>query len=421
MITTWLPDSGLGHNVDHVLAQFISDCQAGTLPQVSWIVAPYQWCEHPTARPADGAVYQQAVIQALWDNPKLWESTALFIDYDENDGFFDHVLPPQAPPGTPGELLSPAGTVATPGGPLVPDRSRTPGAHDGRLPVEPRRMGQLAGPRPHIGHPFPRGLDGRARAQHLGLAAGDLRRPDGVLRFHPSVVQHAQPARRQSLSGPDRRTRRHVAGARPAPGRPAGRSHPGIPAPRTPVLCPTSLRPTSAVAGGGGSGHESAWATPARPPCSSACWRLTCPARRPSSSTSAREARRSPQYLSAPTTYDIWVNGPNGFVRHFTGDVSVGVEATLALAGSRNRPGLALTLTNKGGTSAQLSVAGIGGHHGSRTDRFELAAGRRRVVTLDPLTTSDGWYDVRVSLDGRPSFLRSFAGHLEDGEPSVTG
>ena len=75
VIPAWLPDSGLGHRVDHVLQQFISDCRAGTLPEVSWIVAPYQWCEHPTARPADGAVYQQRVLEALWENP-----TALGID-----------------------------------------------------------------------------------------------------------------------------------------------------------------------------------------------------------------------------------------------------------------------------------------------------------------------------------------------------
>ena len=120
MIPRWLPDSGLGHRVDHVLHQFISDCQAGTLPEVSWIVAPYQWCEHPTARPADGAVYQQRVMEALWENPTLWESTVLFIDYDENDGLFDHILPPQAPPGTPDELLSPTGTVPDAGEPTVP-------------------------------------------------------------------------------------------------------------------------------------------------------------------------------------------------------------------------------------------------------------------------------------------------------------
>jgi phospholipase C len=146
VIAQWLPDSGQGHNVEHVLQQFIADCQAGTLPQVSWIVAPFMWCEHPTARPAVGAVYQEAVIKALWSNPTLWESTVLFIDYDENDGLFDHILPPQAPPGTPGELLSPAGGVGSPGGPPRPRWPGTQGADDRGVALEPRRVGQLPGP-----------------------------------------------------------------------------------------------------------------------------------------------------------------------------------------------------------------------------------------------------------------------------------
>ncbi len=39
-------------------------------------------------------------------NPKVWASTVLFIMYDENDGFFDHVVPPTPPAGTPGEYLT---------------------------------------------------------------------------------------------------------------------------------------------------------------------------------------------------------------------------------------------------------------------------------------------------------------------------
>ena len=38
----------------------MADCAAGTLPAVSWVVAPYGYCEHPAARPVDGAVYMQA-------------------------------------------------------------------------------------------------------------------------------------------------------------------------------------------------------------------------------------------------------------------------------------------------------------------------------------------------------------------------
>ena len=103
--TTWKPNSGLGHDVNHVLAQFIADATADSLPQVSWIVAPYAYSEHPAARPVDGAAYTQAVLNAIWSTPGLWEKTAVFVNYDEQGGFFDHVVPPTAPPGTKDEFV----------------------------------------------------------------------------------------------------------------------------------------------------------------------------------------------------------------------------------------------------------------------------------------------------------------------------
>ncbi len=70
---TWKPDSGQGQHVDHVLTQFIDDCANNTLPTVSWVVAPYLYCEHPLARPVDGATYVGRMLKALWDNPALWQ------------------------------------------------------------------------------------------------------------------------------------------------------------------------------------------------------------------------------------------------------------------------------------------------------------------------------------------------------------
>jgi phospholipase C len=96
-VQPWLPNAGvpLGPNhVNHVLAQFIADATAGTLPQVSWIVAPYEYSEHPAASPSYGAHYVRTVLEALMGNRDLWNTTALFVTYDEHDGYFDHVLPP---------------------------------------------------------------------------------------------------------------------------------------------------------------------------------------------------------------------------------------------------------------------------------------------------------------------------------------
>ena len=60
-----------GPVVDHVIAKFRRDCAAGTLPAVSWVVAPYGYSEHPAARPVDGQAYVQGVLNAVWGNPSF--------------------------------------------------------------------------------------------------------------------------------------------------------------------------------------------------------------------------------------------------------------------------------------------------------------------------------------------------------------
>ncbi len=89
--------------------EFTQDVANGTLPQVSWIVAPVipkGLDEHPPAPPTLGEWFTDQVLSTLISNPKVWAKTVLFITYDENDGFFDHVAPPVAPPGSPGEYLT---------------------------------------------------------------------------------------------------------------------------------------------------------------------------------------------------------------------------------------------------------------------------------------------------------------------------
>ncbi|HET7017595.1 MAG TPA: phospholipase C, phosphocholine-specific [Streptosporangiaceae bacterium] len=96
-VQPWQPNAGtpLGPNhVNHVLAQFVADATAGTLPQVTWIVAPNNYTEHPAASPSYGAHYVRTVLEALMGNQELWNSTALFLTYDEHDGYFDHMVPP---------------------------------------------------------------------------------------------------------------------------------------------------------------------------------------------------------------------------------------------------------------------------------------------------------------------------------------
>jgi phospholipase C len=76
-----------------LVAAFAADVKADRLPQVSWIVAPYILCEHPTATPGYGESLVSRLLEALAANPEVWAKTAFILNYDENDGFFDHVPP----------------------------------------------------------------------------------------------------------------------------------------------------------------------------------------------------------------------------------------------------------------------------------------------------------------------------------------
>lgn len=85
---------------------FVDDIQSGNLPSVSWIIPPFGFDEHPPAASGPGAWFIDQILQALVSNPSVWSKTVFFVMYDENDGFFDHVAPPVAPPGTPGEYVT---------------------------------------------------------------------------------------------------------------------------------------------------------------------------------------------------------------------------------------------------------------------------------------------------------------------------
>ena len=90
-------------------ADFARDIARGELPAVSWMVAPtipQDMSEHPPSPPDAGMYYVHRVLKTLAANPKVWAKTVLFISYDENDGFFDHVGPPTPPVGHAGRVLT---------------------------------------------------------------------------------------------------------------------------------------------------------------------------------------------------------------------------------------------------------------------------------------------------------------------------
>ncbi|KAA1252243.1 phospholipase C [Mycobacterium simiae] len=102
---------------------FAADVAANRLPKVSWVIPNFLASEHPAFPPAVGANAIISILRILLSNQGVWEKTALIVSYDENGGFFDHVTPPTAPPGTPGEYIT------------VPDINKVAGSGGIRGPI----------------------------------------------------------------------------------------------------------------------------------------------------------------------------------------------------------------------------------------------------------------------------------------------
>jgi phospholipase C len=85
--------------------QFEYDALHDRLPAVSWLMPGLGQSEHPAETPAAGAAFIASKLAAIAANPDVWAKTVVILDYDENDGLFDHVVPPTAPQGTPQEWV----------------------------------------------------------------------------------------------------------------------------------------------------------------------------------------------------------------------------------------------------------------------------------------------------------------------------
>jgi phospholipase C len=84
-------DKQLG-NIQEV-DQFLAAAKAGTLPDVSWIVPDNTVSEHPPASIKAGQAYVTGLINAIMQGPD-WNSTAIFLAWDDWGGFYDQVVPP---------------------------------------------------------------------------------------------------------------------------------------------------------------------------------------------------------------------------------------------------------------------------------------------------------------------------------------
>jgi phospholipase C len=75
------------------LKNYFAAAKAGTLPAVSWVTPSQPNSEHPPASVHQGQAYATAVINAAMKSPN-WDSTAIFLAWDDWGGFYDNVVPP---------------------------------------------------------------------------------------------------------------------------------------------------------------------------------------------------------------------------------------------------------------------------------------------------------------------------------------
>ena len=93
------------------MSSFYAAAKKGTLLAVSWVVPSQDVSEDPPAAVSVGQSYVTSIVNAVMKSPD-WNSTAIFLAWDDWGGFYDHVVPPVVDangygPRVPGIMISP--------------------------------------------------------------------------------------------------------------------------------------------------------------------------------------------------------------------------------------------------------------------------------------------------------------------------
>ncbi|MFF5917389.1 phosphocholine-specific phospholipase C [Streptomyces flavochromogenes] len=391
-----------------------ADVQGGRLPQVSWIAAPEAFSEHANWPSNYGAWYIAQVLDALTSNPDVWARTALLITYDENDGFFDHVVPPYAP-GSAAQGLSTASTtldyfggkagyVAGPYGlgPRVPMLVVSPWSTGGYTCSETfdhtsviRFMEQRFGVQEPQISPWRRAVCGDL------TSAFDFSRTDTSAAALPPTSGYFPPDKNRH---PDFLATAPATGTMPRQERGAKPTRPLKYAPFVDGAADTAAGKFRLTFGGGPSAGAQFYVTSANR--TDAPWTYTTEAGKSLADT------WNTTYSKGVT--DLTVHGPNGFVRRFR---SPGKTAVPEVTARHNATAgtLDLTFTNAGATATVTLINAYGGAQKT----LSVAKGAT-VAHSVAVSAAHHWYDVTVTSSASTDYVRRLAGHVETGAASVS-
>ncbi|MEV5845698.1 phosphocholine-specific phospholipase C [Streptomyces sp. NPDC051985] len=393
--------------------QLKADVKAGKLPQISWVVAPEAFTEHPNWPANYGAWYVSQVLDALTADPKVWAKTAVFITYDENDGFFDHLIPP-FPPASAAQGKS---TVDPSLDLFKGDASHAAGAYGlgQRVPmlvVSPWSKGGYVCSETLDHTSIIRFMEARFGVHEPNISpwrravSGDL---TGAFDFSRKDTKPVALPSTDGYQPPD--GNRHPDYVPTPPANPAlpkqeRGSRPTRPLKYAPLvdgsLDATAGKFTLTFASGAHAGAAFLVTSNNR---ADGPWSYTTEAGKSVSDTW--------NSVYSGGSYDLTVHGPNGFLRTFQGPGKVaGPEVTARPVGDD----IELTLTNKGSGTVKLTLAN---GYGGKPCTVTVRAGATVKHTVD-LARSRRWYDVTVTSDADKTFVRRFAGHVENGLAGVS-
>jgi phospholipase C len=428
---------------NHTLAEFRNDVLNNRLPQVTWIVAPYKYSEHPEACPTDGAHYINLVMEALTANPEVWSKTVLFLNYDENDGLFDHVVPPMPPltsePNAQGmvsqDLLASLGDE-------ILDLDKYPANKTPLIPgADPGGRQPLGlGPRVPMLIISPWTTGGWVCSQVFDHAS--------VLQFLSARFDIPEPnisAWRRSLCG-DLTSAFDFSGAREAEVAqfhfevpkpivslhrpyhvPAAQSMPEQePGTRKARALPYEMFVHARLKDKKDQATDKVWIDFANTGACGAAFLVynrNEPDSNPRRYTVSAGDALTDYWMTAHAqgAYHLAVYGPNGYLCEFRGntaDAATPAGPNPEVAVRYDVEGnLSLSLANSGTAACSLSVGNT--YDREATHTHSVAAG---ASVDDPwvLSASSGWYDLSVTAAEVPSFLRRFAGHVETGRPATS-